>query len=272
VSLAAVATGAVVCAISGVPASLWIRNLVAWAVGGLVAVCISMTLRPGGLALALGAAPVGLLATFLGQGQLGVHRWIGLGPLYVNAAMLLLPSAIVALAALGGTRRWPWIAAIGCLGLLVVQPDASQASALAAATALVTGLIVRGRIPRLALMIGAGVLAGIAWLRPDPLQPVPEVEGVIGLALALSPITAGLALLLLFAFAATPALATRASSPGPRSAGLALSLCLALWAATPFIGAFPVPLVGIGLSPILGAWLGVGLLAGLVRLDPGLPA
>ena len=31
----------------------------------------------------------------------------------------------------------------------------------------------------------------------------------------------------------------------------------------PFLGAFPAPLLGLGMSPIIGAWLGVGLLAGL---------
>ena len=48
-------------------------------------------------------------------------------------------------------------------------------------------------------------------------------------------------------------------------AGGALSLCLAAWAVTPLFGAFPVPLVGVGMSPILGAWLGVGLLAATAR-------
>ena len=33
----------------------------------------------------------------------------------------------------------------------------------------------------------------------------------------------------------------------------------------PAVGAFPVPLVGMGPSPILGAWLGVGLLAAAAR-------
>lgn len=34
-------------------------------------------------------------------------------------------------------------------------------------------------------------------------------------------------------------------------------------------GAFPTPLVGIGVSPILGAWLGVGLLAGVAGREGG---
>ena len=73
-----------------------------------------------------------------------------------------------------------------------------------------------------------------------------------------------LALIGLAAFTAVPAAQTR-SEGRLRLAGAALSLCLAAWAVTPLFGAFPVPLVGVGMSPILGAWLGVGLLAAMTR-------
>jgi hypothetical protein len=43
-----------------------------------------------------------------------------------------------------------------------------------------------------------------------------------------------------------------------------LSLYFLISAAMPFVGAYPVPLVGIGMSPILGAWLATGVLACLV--------
>ena len=33
----------------------------------------------------------------------------------------------------------------------------------------------------------------------------------------------------------------------------------------PMFGAFPVPWVGMGMSPIVGGWLGVGLLAAAMR-------
>ena len=74
----------------------------------------------------------------------------------------------------------------------------------------------------------------------------------------------GLALILLAVFTAAPAVLTRADAR-LKLAGGALSLCLAAWAVTPLFGAFPVPLVGVGMSPILGAWLGVGLLAAATR-------
>jgi hypothetical protein len=39
-------------------------------------------------------------------------------------------------------------------------------------------------------------------------------------------------------------------------------------ALAPAFGAFPVPLVGIGMSPVVGFWLGAGALAAARRSNP----
>lgn len=254
-SLLAVAAGAFACARSGVPAAAWGANLAAWGAGAVAAALVA---RWGArlLPVAPWIALLGLLATLLGPDPDGVHRWVRAGPVTVNVAMLVVPALVVALAARGERT---WIAAFGCLGLLVAQPDASQATALGGAMALVA---VRSR-PALA---GASVvLAGLAWLRPDPLAPVAHVEGILGLAAEISPLLAAVALAAVAAAAATPLLAARSV------AGAALALCLALQVAAPFLGAFPVPLVGVGLAPVAGWWLGVGLLAAPSRAEDGRP-
>jgi hypothetical protein len=262
-SLAAVAVGAAVSARSGVADALWIRNLAAWAVGGLIAFGLSFLPR-GALAAAPWLLVAGLAASFLSPPLDGVHRWIDLGPLHLNAAMVLLPMAVVSLAA-RGSEPWPkWIAAFLSLALLVAQPDASQTTTLAAGMVLVAGASSGRPIVRLSLVAAAALLAGAAWSRPDPLQPVPEVEQIIGLAYGWSPVVAGVALLALGVTAATPVLA---APSGVRMAGAALGLCLLVWSIVPFLGAFPVPLVGIGMGPIFGAWLGAGVLAALMRAE-----
>src|SRR3954469_3229391 len=128
-SLATAAAGCVVAAAHGVPAGSWARNLAAWGVGGMAAWVIAG--RMSRLSAILLIAPIALAATLINPGQEGVHRWIDVGPLHMNAAALLLPAAVVALAALAD-RRWSWVAAAAMLGLLVLQPDASQAAALGA--------------------------------------------------------------------------------------------------------------------------------------------
>ena len=49
------------------------------------------------------------------------------------------------------------------------------------------------------------------------------------------------------------------------AAAIGFAVYLALSALAPGFGAFPVPFVGMGASPILGAWCGLGLLVGLGR-------
>jgi hypothetical protein len=208
---------------------------------------------------------LGLLACFLSPGQQGVHRWIDLGPARINVAMLLLPGMSVALAILAPGRNGPWVAVFLARLILTAQPDASQATALACAAAVTVMGAVQRPLLRLAAVAGIAGLAAAAWLRPDPLQPVAEVEGILGLALSVSPLLAGLGLLCLAATAAAPAVLTRSCPREERLAGLSLALCFAAWIAAPFLGAFPVPFSGLGPSSVIGGWLGIGLLATLTR-------
>ncbi|HAF81754.1 MAG TPA: hypothetical protein DCG66_12175 [Brevundimonas sp.] len=266
-SLAAVGLGAAVCALSGVSAASWGRNLAAWLVGAVIAAALAAAGRrvvsPEAALTVAGLAVTGLAASFFNPAQEGVHRWIDAGPLHVNIAMVVLPSLSVVLAA-AEDRRAIWGAAVAALILLVAQPDASQTTTLAAVLILVAAFRAPSRGVKAALILFAGVAAAAAWMRPDPLQPVAEVEEIVGLAFQVSPLIGGLALILLAVFAAVPAALTRPDAR-LKLAGAALSLCLAAWAVTPLFGAFPVPLVGVGMSPILGAWLGVGLLAATAR-------
>ncbi|HEU0012708.1 MAG TPA: hypothetical protein VFQ45_03455 [Longimicrobium sp.] len=255
-SLAAVALGCAVAAAHGVPAGSWARNLAAWGAGAAAAWMVAA--RTPRLSAFLLIAPAALAATLLNPGQEGVHRWIDAGPLHVNAAAVVLPAAVVALAALGD-RGWSWAVAAGMLGVLVLQPDASQAAALGAAMIVVLASL---RAPALVRAGGAGatVLAvAAAFMRPDPLVPVPEVEGIIGLAWAWSPAAAVAAVA---ALAATALFPLRSAGGGrPSTPALALAACCTVQAAAPAFGAFPVPLVGVGMSAVLGFWLGAGALA-----------
>lgn len=262
-SLSAVALGAVVCALSDIPPAVWLRNLAAWLIGALAAAALLARVRRHWLPVVLLAAPATLIASFLGDGLSGVHRWIEVGPLRMNAAMLVLPALAVALACAQGF--WRWAAALGSLMLLALQPDASQATALAAAAALVALRSLQSPVAKVLTVAASAGLAAIAWLRPDPLEPVPEVEEIIGLAAQASPLLAGTSLALLAATTMAPGLAARRAPRDLRLAAAALTVCLGVWTLAPFQGAFPVPFMGVGPSPILGAWLGVGLLAGLIR-------
>lgn len=207
------------------------------------------------------AVPAGLALTLASPGLDSVHRWTHLGPFQLNVAEIFAPPALVGLSMLGGSLRWPWVVAAVAMALLITQPDASQATALGGGIMAVVAFRASGQAFRWAA--GALIAAAIicAWLRPDPLPPVPEVEQILRLAWDLSPLAAVLTGALIGAAAVAPGVALRTGAPSTNGAALGLVAYFLLSAITPAIGAFPVPLAGMATSPILGFWLGVGMLA-----------
>src|SRR5262249_38955775 len=183
-----------------------------------------------------------------------------IGPLHMNVAEVVLPGAIVASV---HTKRWRWICVFVIAALLVLQPDASQTTSFAGAIIVVlwcSSVAKTFRFGGSALLFFAVV---VAWLRHDPLLPVLETEGIIGLANKITPLVAGLALVLLAFTSLSPLLSRGTRVHAAECASLALACYFLLSSITPFLGVFPVPLLGIGMSPIIGFWMGVGMLAGL---------
>ena len=190
-SLIAVAVGAWVCARHGVPARLWGLNLAAWMVGAVAAVLIggATAARRGWVVVYV--TPFLLAASLAFPGRDGVHRWVSAGPLQVNIAMLILPMFVVALAATRSGQPGRWLAALACLLVLGLQPDASQATALGLALTVILGgeaVAPRWRLASLAAIWG---FVAWAWVRPDPLEPVPPVEEIFRLAAGQSTLLAG---------------------------------------------------------------------------------
>ena len=257
-SLLAVGAGCLVIALAGAGPGVWIRNVAAWAIGAVLAQIVAR-IRPSRLfGAVLLLTPLALLISLLNSGLSGVHRWISLGPLHWNVAFLLLPAAIVAFAALSHAEsRWMWWAALVIALELCLQPDASQATAFT--VAMIVTLVVtpsRGQI-RVTASLLLVLAAGIAWTRPDPLKPVPEVEGIIGLARTFSVAIDSLCVTTLLAVSASPLLALRDAD---RRWPIALSAYFFGCTCMPLFGTFPVPLVGMGMSPIIGFWIGIGAL------------
>ncbi|MGB3723231.1 MAG: hypothetical protein WA979_10505, partial [Pacificimonas sp.] len=144
------------------------------------------------------------------------------------------------------------------LAITAFQPDLSQALALGAAMMVILAHGKAGPRAQLAAVIAIMGLLAIAWLKPDPLDPVPVVEGIVGLLWAQAPAMAAFAVASLFLACLTPLMAS--VTPQSRIAGRALTAYFLVTAAAPLIGNFPVPLVGLTMSPILGFWIGVGLI------------
>lgn len=257
-----------------VPSSRWGLNLI----GGLVAAALcAVFLARSRTSMSETAARVSawgaagaLAATFAAPGSMGVHRWIPMGPLTLHAAAICLPLLIAALGPLDAfgakPRWWPLLLTIAAAMLLFVQPDAAQATAFGAAA--VTLLIASAQRARLAwaaaLVIAA--LAGWTWTRHDPLAPVSYVEGIVGLARQSGPawLVASIAAL---AVMPLPFFVGPSGSHSGVARALGLYGCVCILA--PLAGYFPVPLLGFGLSPIVGYFVALGCLYRVRQPSPG---
>jgi hypothetical protein len=261
-SLAAVLTGCWTAAASGIAVQPLVLNGIAWTVGAALAVGVT---RIGArwTFMLLGLAVAVLLLSLVSAGLSGVHRWFAIGPLCMNAAELVLPLALAASAGLERSSLLRLLLPIAATIVAALQPDASQAVATAVESVVVLLTSNRPALVRVLLALVSGGAVIIAVLRPDPLAPVAQVEGVVLLAVRVSPVVACFGVTCIAGCVAAPLLLARGSRSSVRDAALSLTAYSGLAALAAAVGAFPVPLMGIAVSPILGAWLGLG---GLMRV------
>lgn len=253
-SLLTIALGVVVMVLGNVPLGIWIRNPIAWLVAGGLSLFFASRGWLGAALLPIAVIVIAL--SFVGAGQEGVHRWLDLGPVQLNAAALVLPATIAAFS------RTPALIALACFAmvtaLLAWQPDISQLAGFAFAGVILASNRFGWRGAASAAVLAAAGLA-LCLLRPDPLLPVSHVEGIFLLAWNQQP---ALAIAMGIALAATclsPLLLP--ATPELRGPSMALAGYFALTGAAFLLGAYPVPLAGYGLSFVVGWWMGFACLS-----------
>lgn len=253
-SLLAIILGAAVMAQADIPLSIWIRNPIAWCVAAAIGAFVASRGWFGIGAIVIAVVVVGL--SIVGPGQEGVFRWIGAGPVQLNAAALVLPVAIVAF-----TPALAWIAALCFLligGVIARQPDISQLGGFVIASVVLFAFAFGWKGGLAALVVGVALVA-YCLMQHDPLLPVPQVEGILQLAFGQS-LVLGIAMAVALGLTVvSPLLLLRSSELRWRA--LALSGYLAATTIAPLIGAYPVPLAGYGISFVIGWVLGFAALA-----------
>ncbi|MCP3163295.1 hypothetical protein [Myxococcus qinghaiensis] len=201
-------------------------------------------------------ACLAIAATLAAPGLEGVHRWWSLGPVRINASAAFLPWLFLGVAARGAWPRW---LACGLLvlvqGLHLLQPDASQATALALAALplLVGGDFVNRRvgIPIAVLLLG---LAVVTWTRSDPLEPLEHVERILVLIVSRGALGVFVAMAAVTGLLLPGLLAARSRDSRTARLGVAFVLYFAALLGATFFGNFPVPVIGAGAGPVLGWW------------------
>jgi cell division protein FtsW (lipid II flippase) len=196
-----------------------------------------------------------LVCTFAGPAIEGVHRWVALGPLKLHSAMLVLP--FFATQMFRHDKRLT--AAVGTLVAVIValQPDRASAFALFL-TSLCWLYFMQDRWSFATLLVSGAALVS-TMLNTDTVLPVSFVEHVMSeAALVHSAIAALLTISMLIAIAG-PVFAGWRGQSGISAPFAAWSACLAGYFLASLAGPYPVPLLGYGVSSILGFGLALAV-------------
>jgi cell division protein FtsW (lipid II flippase) len=252
-----------------VPVSAWQMNLAAALVGVLLCAFIRFSPFPRGRTawyVMTIAAMLPILATFASRDVDGVHRWIFLGSFALHASAVVAP-LLIASVITAPNPNFMIVTAVATAGVLALQPDAAQACSFAGACAVILIRDLKaGRPRKLALALAALVACCmVSLLRPDPLHPVRHVEEIFEAVSARGAgwaAVASVALLLL----PLPYFVLRR-----HDLALALGVYVAMVTIAPLWGTFPVPVMGYGVSPIVGYFIALGLAMNGERpkLEPG---
>ncbi len=189
----------------------------------------------------------------------GVKRWLPLGPVHVQPALILAP-LLLALAASREGRHWR-VAVLVPVALIAAQPDGATSIALAAGIAAMmaaaSGRSRRGWSQRrVATAAGAFILAILGLIvagMPTP-PPVAFVEGTVEIALLSGAPAVALHILTIVLM-----LAALLSQRDPVGVSLAAYFAVSVLAA--IFMAFPMPLAGAGPSHMIGFGIAIGWLA-----------
>lgn len=255
-AVAAVGLGLFYLSAAGAPAAYSFVNLAALVLGltSWLALGPAASSRLDGPACLLLAGAL-LLTALFGMEVEGAARWVRLGPLNLQASLILLPPMLLLYA-----RRADPIgtaAMVVAAAALAAQPDRAMAGALLAGL-IGTTAARPGAWPATATA-AAALAFGWTLFVPDALPAVPYVDRVFAGAFALHPL-AGTAVATGAAALLVPALAGLMRGAGDRAALLAFGGCWAAIVAAAALGNYPTPLVGYGGSVVLGYLLSAALL------------
>lgn len=250
-----------------IPTKIWLQQALLWALltvllFGLVMLRPRTSLARISLPIVVfGFSTLGL--TFLDPGLQGVHRYFQIAGFRLSAGEMVLPSVIMALGYWQDlNRRYLHFLALVTLIILLAQPDAGRVTAFSAAAAFLFDTTSRRETVVKNVLLFAAV--ALAWGRADPLGKVAYAEDIVRLAKEASP-GWGLAAFASLAVLPVPFILAAVRSRHRTLAALAAYFVCSI--IVPFLGNFPVPVLGYGASGMIGYFS--GLLAVVMRHPAG---
>lgn len=197
-----------------------------------------------------------LFLTFISSGIEGVHRWVSVGPIKFYVAVIVLPIIIIDLWKLLQIREWWFSAAITIVIsiLLTLQPDASTLTAFAISMLMLLWNKINNNIFRFCIVVLLSALIIISWVFLDGLPPVLYVENIVRLVANMGIIWLSLGVISLVIL---PLPFIFFSPKEYKLLSVSIGMYFIIILISTLFGNFPVPLMGYGVSPIIGYFIAI---------------
>ena len=250
----------------GAPASGLMVQAAGALLGAVLFVALSRVHAPRRVSVAFGLAVLLAFITLplvVGPELAGARRWLLLGPISIQPSMILLPLVIWLVAGpRPGVDKSLLILAAG--GVLALQFDAAALTGLTLAwLAGHARSARRSEVHVQGVAFSLAILTVWAWMRPDALPPVAWVEQVLPNAWGLglwTGVMASLAAIIVL----TPLIVLARGS----QAALSLAAFYVGLVGAALVGNYPLPVVGLGASLVLGWLIALGLAHAPIRSPP----
>lgn len=195
-------------------------------------------------------------ASYFDEGIGGVHRWVSIGPVRLYISSILLPILIIQLWKLISSKKEiPAIAiAIIVSVLLFLQPDASQLTAFVISMVIIILSKYNSSILKYIVTIILITLVILSWIFLDKLPAVSYVEDIVLLVsdMGLLWYILGIASLVIL-----PLPFILLTIDEYRLLSRCVGIYFIIVLISTWFGNFPVPLMGYGVSPVIGYYASI---------------
>ncbi|WP_369899516.1 FtsW/RodA/SpoVE family cell cycle protein [Bacillus manliponensis] len=264
VMLPPLSIGVIAMNVNNVPKMIWMQNIIIFLIGVIISYFVIWKRKFLGMRQVTYvpiACTIFLLAlTFIDPGIDDVHRWISLGPIKLYIASIVLPLLILLLGRFLSQNNWGKTFLITCIVtvILFLQPDASQLTAFVIPMALLLWRKADAKVSRALSVCMLFVFIALSWIYLDHLAPVLYVEDIMDLVRKLG---TGWSIIGIMSLLLLPAPFIFSPPSQEKLVSFCIGLYFLILLISAYIGHFPVPLMGYGVSPIIGYFIAITWLA-----------
>ncbi|MCE7056057.1 hypothetical protein LZF95_15350 [Algoriphagus sp. AGSA1] len=238
-----------------VPISIWSLNLSIVCVGVFIALFFlkkPVPLKDINPIIVLATSMILLLGTFYDEGIMNVHRWINIKSLQINIGLIASPLLLIQISRVT-SHTFAIVSSVIVIIIFSLQPDSSLVSAFSISVCIILFRNHKSKLVNISFFLFALISIGYSWYHLDNLEPVSHVEEIVDLTKRISKtlffVSVISLLLLVIPFVY--------DYPKKDDMSVSLGIYYLIILLATFLGHFPVMLMGYGISPIIGYFIGL---------------